>query len=98
MLKAHLGPRSKGIDFEEYGGNLEGYSGSDIKSICKEACMRPLRKILHKLEYEGLQLKADTLPEPVVEEDILAALKQVKPSPNSGNDKYVKWFEQYGSY
>jgi katanin p60 ATPase-containing subunit A1 len=98
MLRMHLEKRSKGLDFGAMGEALEGYSGSDIKMICKEACMRPLRKILHKLEYEKLQLRADTQADPVNEEDMAAAMRQVKPSPNMGNDKYVKWFEQYGSY
>jgi len=28
----------------------EGYSGSDIRLVCKEAAMRPIRKIFDALE------------------------------------------------
>lgn len=28
----------------------EGYSGSDIKLVCREAAMRPVRKIFNVLE------------------------------------------------
>ena len=29
---------------------MEGYSGSDIRLVCKEAAMRPVRKIFDALE------------------------------------------------
>ena len=36
--------------FDIYASETEGYSGSDIKSLCKEVSMRPLRRMLAKLE------------------------------------------------
>lgn len=38
------------IDYETIAKKLEGYSGSDIRLVCKEAAMRPLRKLLFQLE------------------------------------------------
>ena len=29
---------------------MEGYSGSDIKLVCKEAAMKPVRRILDEIE------------------------------------------------
>lgn len=38
------------IDYNSIAERLEGYSGSDIRLVCKEAAMRPLRKLLFQLE------------------------------------------------
>ena len=37
----------------------DGYSGSDIQLVCKEAAMRPVRKIFDALENhsEGMYLR-----------------------------------------
>ena len=29
---------------------MDGYSGSDIKLVCKEAAMKPIRRILDEIE------------------------------------------------
>ena len=50
MLQMHLGDLAKGVDFDAYAAKTEGYSGADIRLLCKEAAMRPLRKLIHKLE------------------------------------------------
>ena len=99
MLRNMLPPKkANALNYEEYADKLDLYSGSDIKCICKEASMRPLRKILHRLEYEGIQLKPDTQPDPVENHDVDEACKQVRPSPSLGHKAYSDWFEKYGSY
>nr|XP_023399579.1 katanin p60 ATPase-containing subunit A-like 2 isoform X8 [Loxodonta africana] len=58
MIRHWLPPVSKSQALElhtdlEYGvlsQETEGYSGSDIKLVCREAAMRPVRKIFHTLE------------------------------------------------
>lgn len=50
MIKMHLPPeKAENLDYEAAAGMLEGYSGSDIKLVCKEAAMRTLRRLLVKL-------------------------------------------------
>ena len=50
MVEKLLSDRSAGdIDYDYLGTKLEGYSGSDIRLVCKEAAMKPLRKLLFQL-------------------------------------------------
>eukprot|EP00002_Diphylleia_rotans_P011459 TRINITY_DN2264_c0_g3_i4.p1 TRINITY_DN2264_c0_g3~~TRINITY_DN2264_c0_g3_i4.p1 ORF type:complete len:504 (+),score=111.93 TRINITY_DN2264_c0_g3_i4:96-1607(+) len=51
MFEHYLPPaKSASLDYEALGMKTEGYSGSDIKLLCKESAMRPLRKIMARLE------------------------------------------------
>lgn len=88
---------------------MEGYSGSDIRLVCKEAAMIPLRKLLFQLE--GIELGDNPkiskfkpkpkeeviLPDPVSVADLLDALKRVKKSPGLDIKKYEEWNENHGS-
>lgn len=50
MLELHLNSdRAENIDYIKGAEMLDGYSGSDIKLVCKEAAMKPLRKLLFRL-------------------------------------------------
>ena len=88
------------IDYDLFAKKLEGYSGSDIKLLCKEAAMRPLRKVFDVLENVGDERSA-TLPEiqlnPVTNDDLLAALSTTKPSARQLQDKYAEWQKEYES-
>lgn len=50
----HLLPPEKytGLDFEETVEKMAGYSGSDVRLVCKEAAMRPLRRLMSALDEE----------------------------------------------
>lgn len=58
MLKYHLppGPAGSGaraeenIDYLDFASKLDGYSGSDIKLVCKEAAMKPLRRVMKQID------------------------------------------------
>jgi len=40
------------FDFGQYAEILQGYSGSDIKLVCKEAAMKPLRRLMAVLDKQ----------------------------------------------
>lgn len=42
--------KQKEINFEDYAKKLEGYSGSDIRLVCKEALMKGVRRTITILE------------------------------------------------
>lgn len=41
------------VDFKEFASKTEGYSGSDIKLVCKEALMSTVRKMLPNMVGKG---------------------------------------------
>lgn len=92
------------IDYEQLATRTDGYSGSDIRLLCKEAAMRKVRKIFDLLEsHQAVDEdgRATPLPrleiEPVSTEDVEAALKHTKPSARQLKDKYKDWQKEYES-
>ncbi|GIL78028.1 hypothetical protein Vretimale_7368 [Volvox reticuliferus] len=75
----------------------EGYSGSDVAVVAKEAAMRPLRRLMSKLELDG---PVDTTQKvelgPITVDDARAALEVTKPSARLHEDKYRKFNDEYG--
>ncbi|XAR59347.1 Microtubule-severing ATPase [Bertholletia excelsa] len=77
----------------------EGYSGSDIRLVCKEAAMQPLRRLLSVLEEKQEVVPEEELPKvgPVRDEDIEMALRNTRPSAHLHAHRYEKFNADYGS-
>ena len=41
---------SADLNYHEFADKLDGYSGSDIRLVCKEAAMKPLRRLMKEIE------------------------------------------------
>ncbi|KAJ0240070.1 hypothetical protein HA466_0227600 [Hirschfeldia incana] len=77
----------------------EGYSGSDIRILCKEAAMQPLRRTLAALEDTEEIVPEEELPKvgPILPEDIDRALSNTRPSAHLHAHLYDKFNDDYGS-
>ncbi|VVB58045.1 VCP-like ATPase [Candidatus Anstonella stagnisolia] len=71
IFQVHMSPvpHEEGIDFEKLGKMTERYSGADIKNICTEATRMAARDAMQSKKVE-----------PVRMEQLLAALKAIRPS------------------
>ncbi|XP_022105642.1 katanin p60 ATPase-containing subunit A-like 2 [Acanthaster planci] len=86
------------IDYEYLAQLTEGYSGSDLRLVCKEAAMRPVRKIFDILESSTMDEKVpDFSIDPITTDDVISALAHTKPSAKLLKDKYIKWQREYES-
>ncbi|XP_049757678.1 katanin p60 ATPase-containing subunit A-like 2 isoform X1 [Elephas maximus indicus] len=107
MIRHWLPPVSKSQALElhtdlEYGvlsQETEGYSGSDIKLVCREAAMRPVRKIFNTLESH--QPESSSLPaiqlDTVTTADFLDVLAHTKPSAKNLTQRYSAWQRDFES-
>lgn len=82
------------IDFDELSNLTDGYSGSDIEILCREAIMRPIRD----LDKGGdLGKKGKIIVRPVVVDDFLSSLKKIKATVSQKElDKFTEWVEEFG--
>ncbi|XP_066471284.1 katanin p60 ATPase-containing subunit A-like 2 isoform X2 [Tiliqua scincoides] len=87
------------LDYTLLSQEMEGYSGSDIKLVCKEAAMRPVRKIFSALENH--QPDKGNLPvihlDTVTTEDFLDVITHTKPSAKNLSQKYADWQREFES-
>ena len=54
-------PLSKDISLKDLAGQLHGYTGADIKSLCREAATRAIRRYLPKMDLESEKIPSDVL-------------------------------------
>ena len=63
MLESFLeGRTAADADADAYAAATDGYSGSDLRLLCKEAAMRPVRRLVAQLE--GMESQNDGAPVP----------------------------------
>ena len=54
-------PTSKDIDLKELSLELHGYTGADIKSLCREAAMKSIRRYLPEIDLETEKISSEIL-------------------------------------
>jgi transitional endoplasmic reticulum ATPase len=84
ILKIHTRnmPLAKDVSLEEISDVTHGFVGADLASLCKEAAMSVLRRMLPKLKMdESKETPKDVLENlQVIKSDFQDALKNVRPS------------------
>lgn len=79
-------------DLNEIALLTDGYSGSDMFNLCREASMEPLREITDIYAFNPLDTRAISLA------DFKKAIKQIRKSVSPKDlDGYAVWNEQFGS-
>ncbi|KAK9150947.1 hypothetical protein Syun_009256 [Stephania yunnanensis] len=97
LLPSSLGEES--LPYDVLVEKTEGYSGSDIRLVCKEAAMQPLRRLMVLLEDRKEVVPEDELPVigPIEHEDVETALRNTRPSAHLHAHRYEKFNNDYGS-
>ncbi|XP_031742919.1 katanin p60 ATPase-containing subunit A-like 2, partial [Cucumis sativus] len=100
-------PGDEDLPYDILMERTEGYSGSDIRLVCKEAAMQPLRRLMAQLEEQQNELPEDqqgVVPEeelpkigPITASDIQTALRNTRPSAHLDAPRYEKFNADYGS-
>ncbi|XP_063377452.1 katanin p60 ATPase-containing subunit A-like 1 isoform X4 [Cydia fagiglandana] len=86
------------VDLEELAGKLEGYSGSDICNLCRDAAMMTMRrKIAGKSPDQIRHLKRSELEAPVSKEDLVAATEKTRRTVSQADvARYTGWMQRHG--
>ncbi|KAG7298106.1 hypothetical protein JYU34_018874 [Plutella xylostella] len=77
----------------ELAARTEGYSGSDLAALCRDAALGPIRE----LDPEEVKSLDPSLVRPITLQDFLDSLKRIRPSVSPHSlVAYEKWSLQYG--
>ena len=94
MIKKFItNDKQKDLNYEEYSKKLEGYSGSDIKLVCKECLMIAVRRAIRNLE-KGEEIIGIDL---VTNHDLELAIEKTKPASLYKQEEYERWMKKFGS-
>jgi katanin p60 ATPase-containing subunit A1 len=87
------------VELEDIAKKLDGYSGADITTVCRDSAMMGMRKKIEGLSIEQIQaLSKEELNLPAKMEDFMQVLKKVSPSVSKNDlEKYEKWMHEFGS-
>ncbi|ESO12368.1 hypothetical protein HELRODRAFT_63272 [Helobdella robusta] len=85
------------LNYNDLASLTDGYSGSDIYVVCKEAAMRPLRKVFSILENSKIEDELHISLETITTSDVKWVLSRTKPSANKLLGKFLKWQSEYES-
>ena len=88
------------VDLEGIADRLDMYSGADITSLCRDAAMMSMRRMIKgKTPDEIKDMKREDLEKPVTLEDFDDAIVRCQRSVgNMDLSRYERWIKEYGSF
>jgi transitional endoplasmic reticulum ATPase len=95
-------PLADDIDLQDLAAELHGYTGADIKALCREAAMKALRRYLPEIDLEGEKISPEVLEGMVItNRDFKEGMKEIVPT--AMREFYVevarvKWNDVGGLY
>ena len=95
-------PLSEDINLQELAARLHGYTGADIKALCREAAMKALRRCLPEIELEGERISPEILESMMItHRDFKEGMREIIPT--AMREFYVevagvKWEDVGGLY
>ena len=82
-------PIGKDVDLKKLASELHGYTGADIKSLCRESAIKAIRRYLPKIDLENKRIPSKTLQSMEIQlRDIYDAMHEVIPT--AMRDFYVE--------
>ncbi|CAF0995844.1 unnamed protein product [Rotaria sordida] len=92
----------KDVDLDIIANKLNGYSGSDITSVCRDAAMMQMRRATENLSMTQIQEQAQVLKEklqsPTIMKDFEDAISKISSSVSKEMlEKYDQWMKDFGS-
>lgn len=83
------------VDFKELGAISEGYSGSDIATVCREVVMLPVREL--DVSGQLTSSNKDFTLRKITREDFINVLENIKPVVSDSEiERFEKWREEFG--
>ncbi|KAJ3351314.1 hypothetical protein GGF32_004393 [Allomyces javanicus] len=88
------------LDLDAMAKSLEGYSGADVTTLCRDAALMCMRRRIRGLRPDEIRaLPPEELDVPITAEDLTAARTKISPSVSQADvKKYLEWMNEYGSY
>ena len=92
-------PIAGGIDLKDLASELHGYTGADIKSLCREAAMKAIRRYLPEIDLETEKIPSEVLQSMEIKLlDFYEAMHEVVPT--AMREFYVErpkvWWDDVG--
>lgn len=94
-LMSQLSHKLHPSDLEVIANKTEGYSGADMKNLCSEAALGPIRS----LPFQEIENISEDEVRPIECRDFIDALKQVRASvSDKDTTTYLDWNDKFGSW